>query len=108
MLEGDSINTVQDGREESECVAEKELGGGFAGEWMRDRGTSSGKGYFGGRFSWGGQVGVGDKDDANEGGKDTKEFADGESLRAGAGADEESPDGGGRGEDCGGGDGRVL
>ena len=51
---------------------------------------------------------MGDEDDADEGGKDAEEFADSESLRAGTCANEEGPDGGGRGEDCGGGNGRVL
>ena len=36
VLEGDSVKTVEDGREESERVAKEELGGGFGGEWMRD------------------------------------------------------------------------
>lgn len=51
---------------------------------------------------------MGDEDDTDEGCEDAEEFADGEALGVGEGADQEGPDGGRRGKDRGRGDGRVL
>lgn len=37
----DSVSTIDDGGEEGQSVAEKELRGGFGGERVRDGGSSS-------------------------------------------------------------------
>ena len=54
---------------------------------LRGGGTSSGRGT-----SWSVEISVGDKDDADEGGKHAEEFAKGEFFGMGAGADEKGPD----------------
>lgn len=104
----DGVGTVDDGGEEGERVAKEELGGGFGRKWVCNRRNSRGGRSFSRGTPWSSEVSVGDKDDANEGGKDAEELAEGESLSVGAGADEERPDRGGRGEDRGGSDGGVL
>lgn len=100
-FESDGVGAVDDGGEEGEGVAEEELGGGFGGEGVCDGGVVSAGG---GRICVGGglgKVGVGDQEDAGEGGEDAEEFAECEFLCPRAGADEEGPDGGGGGEDRG-------
>ena len=103
-FEGDGVGAVDDGGEEGEGVAEEELRGGFGGEGVRDGGVVSAGGggiCVGGGLLLGGEVSAGDEEDADEGGEDAQEFADGEFLCPRAGADEEGPDGGGGGEDRG-------
>ena len=101
-FEGDGVGAVDDGREEGQGVAEEELRGGFGGEGVRDGGVVSAGGggiCVRGGLPRGGKVSMGDEEDADEGGENAHEFADGEFLCPRAGADEEGPDGGGGGED---------
>ena len=108
-FERDGVDAVEDGGEEGQAVAEDDLAGGFFGEGV-------GAGEEAGAL-WGGvgvgvvvvvdvaageaEVDVGDEEDAEQGGDDAEELAEGEFLGAGEGAEEEGPDGGGGGEDCG-------
>ena len=104
VFEGDGVGAIDDGRQEGEGVTEEELRGGFGGEGVCDGGVVSAGGRrrcVGGGLPRGGEVSVGDEEDAGEGGEDAQEFADGEFLCPRAGADEEGPDGGGGGEDRG-------
>ena len=103
-FEGDGVGTVDDGGEKGEGVAEEELGGGFGGEGVRNGGVVSAGAEVirpGGGLPRSGKVGVGDEEDANEGGEDAEEFAEGEFLCSRASADEEGPDGGCGGENRG-------
>jgi len=73
VFEGDGVGAVDDGGEEGEGVAEEELRGGFGGEGVRDGGVvSAGCGGIcvGGGLPRGGEVRVGDEEDAGEGGED--------------------------------------
>ncbi len=66
-FQGDGVGAVEDGGKESEGVAEKEFGSGLGREGVGYGRGSCRRGWVDAGVIWcGGEVGVGDEDDAGE------------------------------------------